>query len=132
VDQATEQLVRDAYAAFLASDFDALQRVLAPDAIYVNPPYALEGGTRRGADSLVEMWRDTHQLFDLESLDIEELREGPRGIFLMLRVQASGRGSGAPANIDQAHVVRMRDGLVSELHWFRSREEGLEAAGLVT
>jgi ketosteroid isomerase-like protein len=130
VDQATEQFLRDAYAAFLASDFGALQRVLAPDAIYVNPPYALEGGTRRGADSLVEMWRGIHQLFDVESIDIEEMREGPLGIFLLLRVKTYGRGSGLPTDMSQAHVVRLRDGLIAELHWFRSPEEGLQAAGL--
>ncbi|MGZ4203405.1 MAG: nuclear transport factor 2 family protein [Thermoleophilaceae bacterium] len=130
MDEPTERFLRDAYAAFLARDFEALRETLAPDAIYVNPPYAIDGGTRQGADRLVEMWREVHDLFELQSMEIEALEEGPRGIFALLRFRAYGRTSRVPTEVVQAQLVRLRGGLISELHWFMTPEEGLEAAGL--
>jgi ketosteroid isomerase-like protein len=130
VNPATEQFMRAAYASFFAADFEAVRETLAPDAIYVNPPYAIEGGTRQGADELVTMWRDLHDLFEIESMEVQELQEGPRGIFALLQIRARGSGSGVPTDIVQSHLVRLRGGRISELHWFMTREEGLEAAGL--
>jgi len=49
---------------------------------------------------------------------------------LLVRIQARGQGSGVPTEIVQSHLLRLRGGRLSELHWFTSREEGLEAAGL--
>jgi ketosteroid isomerase-like protein len=57
MDPATEQRIRAAYAAFVDADFDTLNDFFHPDAVYVNPPYAVESGTRQGRQQLTEVWR---------------------------------------------------------------------------
>ena len=130
MDPSVERLIRDGYAAFARGDSDGLRRVFHPDAEYVNPPYAIESGIRRGVDELSGIWRGLHELFEIDSVQVDELREGPGGVFVMTRTRGRGRGSGIPNDVTQAHVLEVRDGRIARLAWFATREEGLAAAGL--
>jgi ketosteroid isomerase-like protein len=130
VDAATEQRIREAYAAFVAADFDTLNAFFHPDAVYVNPSYAVETGTRQGTPALTDVWRSLHEMFEFSEVQVEELREGPNGVFVLLRLEGRGRVSGAPTLLSQAHVLELRDGRAVSLAWFGTREEGLRAAGL--
>jgi ketosteroid isomerase-like protein len=130
MDPATERLIRQGYAAFARGDLAALRRAFHPDAEYVNPPYAIDGGTRRGVKELSGIWRSLHELFEIDSVQVDELREGPRGVFVMTRTRGRGRGSGVPSDVSQAHVLEVRDRRIVRLAWFATREEGLAAAGL--
>ena len=70
------------------------------------------------------------ELFEIDSVQVDELREGPGGVFVMTRTRGRGRGSGIPNDVTQAHVLEVRDGRIARLAWFATREEGLAAAGL--
>jgi ketosteroid isomerase-like protein len=130
VDPAFVQEIRDAYAAFAAGDVDrAMSKFFAPDAAYVNPEYAMESSDH-GPDALRRGLLALHEHFEYESADVEEIQEGPDGVFVLVRLKATGRGSGAPVDATFAHVFRRRDGLVTDYEWYASREEGLAAAGL--
>jgi ketosteroid isomerase-like protein len=130
MDQGVERLVRDAYAAFVAADFDTLLRIFHPDAEYVNPPEAVEGGTRRGEAELQQLWAGVHELFDIDSVEVHELREAPAGVFAFVLFRGRGRGSGVPVDVQQYHVIALRDGRIASLAWFLEREDALAAAGL--
>jgi ketosteroid isomerase-like protein len=123
-------MIREAYAAFVAGDLEKLGQVFHPDAKYVNPPEAIEGGTRQGEAELMTMWRSLYDLFDLQSVEIDELSECPAGIFTFARFRGRGRSSGVPIDIRQYHVIAMRDGRIASLAWFVEREDALAAAGL--
>jgi ketosteroid isomerase-like protein len=130
VDPAIEHGIRDAYDAFLTGDFERLNAFFAPDAVYVNPSYAVESGTREGTAELSKVWLSLHEMFQFTEARVEEIQEGPEGVFVMLRLRGHGRVSGAPTLLTQAHVLKLRDGRAVSLAWFGTREEGLRAAGL--
>ena len=130
MDTAAEQGIRNAYQAFVTGDFDTLNAFFDPDAEYVNPDYAVEAGTRQGTAQLTQVWSSLHEMFEFEELHIDEIREGPGGVFVHLRLTGHGRVSGAPTLLSQSHVLKLRDGRAVSLAWFGTREEGLRAAGL--
>jgi ketosteroid isomerase-like protein len=125
-----ERRLREAYDAFVAGDLHTLLDVFHPDAQYVNPPEAVEGGTRQGETELKQMWAGIHDLFELDSVEVREIREIPTGAFAQVRFRGKGRGSGVPVDIEQYHVVELRDGRIARLAWFLRREDALAAAGL--
>ncbi len=130
MDPAFEQEIRDAYAAFAAGDVDgAMSKFFAPDAPYVNPEYAIEDSDH-GPDAVRRGLLTLHEHFVYESAEVEEIQEGPDGVFVLVRLKATGRGSGAPVDSTFAHVFRRRDGLMTSYEWYASRDEGLAAAGL--
>jgi ketosteroid isomerase-like protein len=130
VDPAVEKRVRRAYAAFATGDFDAAMASFAPDVQLVNPDYAMEGGVRDGFDALRDGLQSLHDQFAYHSLEILEMDEGPSGLLVVARLKAFGRTSGVPIDETFTHVFGMRDGQVVSYRWFRTREEGLAAAGL--
>jgi ketosteroid isomerase-like protein len=130
MDPAVERQLRNAYEVFLTGDMDLILRGFAPDATFTNPPYAIEGGVRRGLDELRVSFQALHDEFEFRSLDIEELIEGPEGVFAIVRADARGRSSGAPLHGRFYHSWRLRDGLVADFAWYTTLEEGRAAIGL--
>ena len=68
--------------------------------------------------------------FRVESLDIVDMFEGPRGVVVVSHWVGRGRSSGAPLGATLTHVFEMDDGVVLTYRWFRSVAEGRAAAGL--
>jgi ketosteroid isomerase-like protein len=130
VDAELEQRIRDAYAAFVERDLDSLRDFWHEDAIYVNPPYAMEPGTREGRDAVVEIWNGIHSLFEFDAVDVLEIADGPGGVLVVVRYRGRGKASGAPVDVPMAHVVEIHDGRVARLAWYGTRDEAAEAAGL--
>src|SRR5918997_6620112 len=115
--RALEQHLRDAYEVFLTGDMDLILSRFAPDGTFTNPPYAIEGGVRRGHDELRVSFQALHDEFEFRSLEIEELIEGPEGVLAIVRADAGGRSSGAPLHGRFYHSGRLRDGLVADFAW---------------
>ena len=130
VDPELERTIRDAYAAFAEGDVESLRGFWHEDAIYVNPPYAMEAGTREGRDAVEEIWNGIYSLFEFETVDVLEITEGAAGVLVVVRYRGRGRTSGAPVDVPMAHVVDIRDGRVARLAWYGTRAEAAEAAGL--
>jgi ketosteroid isomerase-like protein len=130
VDPGVEQGIRRAYAAFASGDIEAAMKSFAPDIEMVNPDYAMEGGVRTGLDSMREGLQNLYDQFAYESLEILEIEEGPAGVLVVARLRASGRASGVPIDETFTHVFTLREGRVATYRWFRTRAEGLDAAGL--
>jgi ketosteroid isomerase-like protein len=125
-----EALLREAYDVFVTGDLERLLDVFHPDAQYVNPPEAVEGGTRQGEAELRRMWVNVHELFELDSVGVFEFRNVPVGALTHVRFQGRGRGSGVPVDVEQYHLVELRDGRIARLSWFTQREDALAAAGV--
>ena len=45
----------------------------------------------------------------VESVDIEELLEGPKGVLAMIRLHGEGRASGVPVDVRYAHAIELED-----------------------
>ena len=130
VDPDLERTIRDVYAAFAAGDIEQLRAYWHEDGTYVNPPYAMEAGTRQGRDAMVEIWNSLHSLFEFDAVEVQEITEGPDGVLVVLHYRGRGKTSGAPVDVPMAHVLEIRDGQVARLAWFGTRDEGAEAAGV--
>jgi ketosteroid isomerase-like protein len=130
VDPELERTIRVAYAAFASGDVERLRGFFHEDALYVNPPYAIEAGTRQGHEALSEIWNGIHSLFEYDGVDVNEVTQGPEGVLVVVRYHGRGRTSGAPVDVPMFHVLVIEDGLTKRLAWFGTREEAAEAAGL--
>jgi ketosteroid isomerase-like protein len=130
VDAELERRIREAYAAFVEGDMERLRGFWHEDATYVNPPYAMEAGTREGRDAVVEIWNGLHSLFEYDSVKVLEISEGPGGVLVVVRYKGRGKASGAPVDVPMAHVLEIREGRVARLAWFGTRDEAAAAAGI--
>ena len=130
VQAALEQQIRGGYAAFLRGDIDAVLDGFLPEATFSNPDYAIEGGVRQGRDELRTSFQALREGFEYVSLEVEELVDGPKGVLVLVRFDARGKGSGAPIRDRFAHVFRVAEGRIVDFAWFRSEAEGRSAAGL--
>ena len=80
-------------------------------------------GVRKGLDSWFETW-------EWMRVDIEEMRAVGDRVLFTLHQRAKGRGSGIEIEITSWNVYSFRDGKVSRMQLFTSREPAVEAAGL--
>ena len=119
------ELVRQIYEAW---DLEESARDFISDEVeYVNPPYAVEPGIRRGRASF-RVVRETYEDF---SLAVERYVDaGDEDVVVLARYTASGRGSGVRVEGEHGYVWTVRDGLAVRFQWFQSHREALAAAGL--
>ncbi|HEY6636611.1 MAG TPA: nuclear transport factor 2 family protein [Solirubrobacterales bacterium] len=101
-----------------------------PDIEYVNPPYAVEPGTRRGPAEVAKALRRAHELFASPRYVIHELIDQGDAVVAVLTFYAHGRGSESEAVQEEVHTWILRDGRIVRFEWGRDRDQALEAAGL--
>jgi len=118
-------LVRRIYDAWERNE--SARDFLAEDVEYINPDYAVEGGTRRGRASF-RVVRETYEDF---SIKIESFIDGGGDqVVVLAHYTASGVGSGVPLEGEHGYVWTIRDGQAVSFRWFQSHREALDAAGL--
>ena len=112
-----EELAPDLWAS-LAPDFELHGRPDVPDS-----------KTYRGREASKEFWRMLQEVF-------AELHWEPKGIsdlgdvvVVETTIVAVGRGSDVRIESDETDVFWFRDGLITRLQAFPTKEEGLQAAG---
>ena len=106
---------------------EPLRGLLAEDLEYVNPPYAVEPGTRRGRKSF-GIVRETYPdfMFHVERF----VDTGGDEVVVLGRYRASGGASGVELEGEHGYVWTIRDGRAVRFQWYQSHAEALEAAGL--
>jgi ketosteroid isomerase-like protein len=129
--QENVEIVRGIYDAWARNDFSGSGQPLDAQIEYVNPPGAVEPGTRSG---LAAFRRAVEQVFveGLESWRIEPERFTPCGdrVAVVLRYQARGRGSRVDVEGRMSALWTVRDGKVVRFEWFQGPAEALAAVGL--
>ena len=119
------ELVRRIYDIWAREE--SARDLIAEDVEYVNPTYAVEGGTRRGRKSF-SIVRDTYEDFNVH---VERFVDTDGDdVVVLARYTASGRGSGVPLEGEHGYVWTVRDGQAVRFCWFQSHREALDAAGL--
>jgi ketosteroid isomerase-like protein len=119
------ELVRRIYDAW--NRRESTRELIAEDLEYVNPPYAVEPGTRRGRDTFALV---TDMIEDFELRIDRFLEAGQEEVVVLAHYTGSGRSSGVPVSGEQGHVWTIRDGSAVRFRWFQSHREALEAAGV--
>jgi ketosteroid isomerase-like protein len=109
---------------------DVLREVLDPEAVWVNPPEAVDPGTRHGAAAVLEAVENLTHSFDTLEHRLHEVFVAGDAVVAIVTFHARGRDSGAEVTQDEAHTWIFRDGKVISFEWCRDRRAALEAVGL--
>jgi len=125
VSEENVELIRRIYDAWEREE--SARDFIAEDVEYVNPDYAVEGGTRRGRKSFGVV-RETYDDFQL-TID-RYIDAGGDDVVVLAHYAASGTGSGVQLEGEHGYVWTVRDGQGVRFQWFQSHREALEAAGL--
>ena len=124
------RFVLDGYARFNAGDKEAGFWFLTPDTEYKVYREDDDSTDHRVIDAVRRQfarWVEAYPDLTVEPL---EARGSGDMVFLWVRFSGHGEGSGAPVEMELAHVLTMRGGKVARTMEYFDRAEALEAAGL--
>lgn len=124
-------VVRRAYEAWNGPDpVEGVIPLLHEEFEWVNPPYAVESGTRSGRNA----WRESNATlaaaFDEFRHEVGEMVDAGDVVVCFATFVARGRGGAIAYEKLEPQVWTLRDGLVIRFQWFHDRAEALAAAGL--
>ena len=77
-----------------------------------------------------EFWRKTQEVFAevrWQSLELIDLGDA---VVAVTKITAVGRGSDVPAELDETDVFWFRNGMITRLKGYATKEEALKEAGL--
>ena len=117
------ELVRSIYR--LWAEGRSTRHLIAADLEYVNPPYAVESGTRRDHRALGKI-RDVYPDFRVEPERFVDAGEE----IVVIGTARGTSASGLEAQWLQGYVWTVRDGRAVRFRWFNRPSEALEAVGL--
>ena len=128
--QENVEVVRAIYESWDRGEqlFDS--NAIQDDVEFVNPPEAIDPGTRRGIEGFAVAGQAVQDAFGSLSHEVEALRDAEPHVIASVTFKARGSGSGIAVEQSEFHVWTFRDAKVSRFAWFRSMQEALEAAGL--
>jgi ketosteroid isomerase-like protein len=91
----------------------------------------MDGYEYRGREGIERWLADWESAWSAFSMHAEEFIDAGEGVVVVfVRMRATGRGSAASVERDDAIVYRVRDGLIAELDYFNDRAQALAAAGI--
>jgi ketosteroid isomerase-like protein len=125
------QRVHEALRAMERGDVEAIIGLSDPEVDFVNPPSAVEPGTRHGLDGLRVALRAMLEVFDDLRFDTEQVID--LGDRLVATGVFSGRGRASGAQFDPqpfGFIVTLRGEKMIRYEWFAGPQEALQAAGV--
>lgn len=125
------EIVRRIYEAWGGGDPEgkALEHI-SDELEYVNPPYAVHPGTRRGREGWLAAAENLSDSFDEWTHVPGEFVDTGDKVLVICTFRAKGRGSSVNLDKYEPHVWTLRDGKVIRFEWFNERDEAERAAGL--
>ncbi|MGH2980308.1 MAG: nuclear transport factor 2 family protein [Solirubrobacterales bacterium] len=120
--------VRRSLEAMERGEIDAVAAEAHPEIEFVNPPYAIEPGTRNGVEGFKTGMRNMLDAF--EELRFESLRVIDHGDHVIALGMWTGRGRGSRYRFEPqpfAFVVTLQDGQMIRYEWFAEHAEALRA-----
>jgi ketosteroid isomerase-like protein len=128
--QENVELVKRLYDAWQADGFGPVPALMHPDVEYVNPPYAVEPGTRRGYEGFEIAAQAIRTVYPTRRLEPLEFYDAQTRVAVRARVVARGLGSNVEVDTERGYVFEVRDGKVVRFAWFNDPLEALKAVGL--
>jgi ketosteroid isomerase-like protein len=126
------ELVRRLYETGLIDQDPAgwLPELATPDIEYVNPPDAVEPGTRRGPDNVVAAMRGFSEVWRESRHELHELFDGGNVVVAAVSWYTLSTGSESELVQEEAHTWTLREGRIARFEWGRDLSGALRAAGL--
>jgi ketosteroid isomerase-like protein len=122
--QSNVDIVRAIYDAW--RDGKSARTFIDADVEYVNPPDAVEPGTRRGRDA----FRGIRDAYDDVRIEPQEFIDAASDVVVLATVHATGRGSGVPIEWHHGYIWTIEAGRAVRFRWFNDPAEALAAAGI--
>jgi ketosteroid isomerase-like protein len=119
------EVVRRLYEAWRERGFGVVPELMDPDIEYVNPPYAVEPGTRHGHEGFAEAARNLLNVYGNYEVSDATLHDLGERIVVIARVATRSTGNDVPIEAARGYVFDVRDGLVTRFAWFNRPEEAL-------
>ncbi len=129
--QENVEIVRRIYEeGLIDQDPEWLLELATPDIEYVNPPYAVEPGVRRGPVEVVRAMRAFNEVWEKSRHQLHELFDC--GDIVVAAVSWYTRSPGSESELvqEEAHSWSLRKGRIARFEWGRDVGKALEAAGL--
>ncbi len=104
--------------------------LMDPTIEWVNPPYAVEPGTRRGYDGFARAVRGVRDVYGDYEVSALEFHDAGNQIAVRARVAGHTTAKAVPIDAEQGYVFDVRDGKVIRFRWFNDPAEALKAVGL--
>jgi ketosteroid isomerase-like protein len=104
--------------------------LLTEDVEWVNPPDAVEPGSRRGVDGFNEAIASIYEGWGESRFEPERVIENGDDLVALGELRVRGRAVDVEVRRAHGQMWTFRDGRVARMRWFNSHRETLEAAGL--
>jgi uncharacterized protein len=124
------EIVRRIFESLGGSEIRFPAEFLDPEVEWVNPPYAVEPGTRRGRAAFEQAAASISGAFDEFSFEGDEVIDAGERVLVLTTFVVHGRGSGMEQRQPQGYIWTLRNGRAVRFEWFNSHAEALEAVGL--
>src|SRR3954471_4020516 len=120
-------VVRAIHEAWARGESPATLGLLHPDIEYVNPPGAVEPGTRRGIAAYEEALRSMLEALEDVRIEVREVIDAGDRVVVLATFTARGRSSGAQLQHEDGYLWTVRDGKAVSFQWFNDPADALEA-----
>jgi ketosteroid isomerase-like protein len=110
-------------------DPEWLLELATPDIEYVNPPYAVEPGVRRGPLEVAQAMRRFAEPWEESRHELHQLYDCGEVVVAAVRWHIRGRGSERVLVNEEAHSWSLREGRIARFEWGQDVVKALEAAG---
>ena len=110
-------------------DPDELLQLATPDIEYVNPPYAVEPGVRRGLVAVAQAMRRFAEVWETSRHELWELYDCGDAVVAAVNWHIRGRGSERELVNKEAHTWTLREGRIARFEWGQDLGTALQAAG---
>ena len=104
--------------------------LLAEDIEWVNPPKAVEPGTRRGADEFNRAVANVFAAWDDVHFETDRLIDNGDYVLALGRLRGRIHGPGMAVESPHAQLWSFSDGRATRMEWFNTHQEAMEAAGV--
>ncbi|MGZ8667667.1 MAG: nuclear transport factor 2 family protein [Solirubrobacterales bacterium] len=124
------EIVRRIYdEGLIDKDPEWLLEMATPDIEYVNPPYAVEAGVRRGPVEVVRAMRAFGEVWEKSRHELHELFDCGDIVVAAVSWYTRSRGSGSEVVQEEAHSWSLRKGQIARFEWGRDLATAIDAAG---
>jgi ketosteroid isomerase-like protein len=124
------ELVRYVYESGLMDrDPEELLKLATPEIEYVNPPYAVEPGVRRGLGPVTQAMRRFAEGWEESRHELRELYDCGDIVVAAVSWHIRPRGSEKELVNEEAHTWTLHEDRIARFEWGQDLGKALEAAG---